>query len=83
MGPGYSMNITYADTMCLLRSGEYAEFWDEKAAMPYLERIGGGSVVCYESPRSIRLKCEYAAKLGCAGIMIWHLGADVYEDRRR
>lgn len=80
-GPGYSMNITCADTMCLLRTGHYAEFWDEKAAMPYLERTGGGSVVCYESPRSIRRKCDYAAKLGCAGIMIWHLGADVYEDK--
>ena len=80
-GPGYSMNITYADTMCLLRTGRYTESWDEKAAMPYLQRTGGGSVICYENPRSIRLKCEYAAKLGCAGIMIWHLGADVYEDK--
>jgi chitinase len=80
-GPGYSMNITYAQTMCLLRTGKYIDSWDEKAAMPYMERTGGGSVVVYESPRSVRLKCEYAAKLGCAGIMIWHLGADVYGDK--
>jgi chitinase len=80
-GPGYSTNITYADTMCLARTGKYKEFWDDKAAMPYLQRIGGGSVVCYENPRSIRRKCDYAAQLGCAGIMIWHAGADVYGDR--
>ena len=80
-GPGWSMNITYSDAMCLLRSRRYTDFWDEKAEMPYLERMGGGSVVVYESPRSIQRKCEYAAKLGCAGIMIWHVGADVYGDR--
>jgi chitinase len=78
--PRYSMNITFADTMCLLRTGNYADFWDEKAAMPYLERKGGGSVVAYENPKSIRRKCDYAAKLGCAGVMIWHLGADVDGD---
>ncbi len=79
--PGFSMNITFADTMCLLRTGNYADFWDEKAAMPYLERKGGGSVVAYENPKSIQRKCEYAAKLGCAGVMIWHLGADVDGDK--
>jgi hypothetical protein len=45
--------------------------------MPYLERTGGGSVVCYENPQSIRRKCEYAKEIGCAGIMIWHIGADL------
>ncbi len=76
-GKDYSMNITYAQTISLLRGGEYREFWDEKAAMPYLERNSGGSVVCYENPQSIRQKCDYAAKLGCAGVMIWHVGADI------
>jgi chitinase len=80
-GPGFSMNITYADAMCLLQTGKYADFWDDKAAAPYLERKVGGSVVVYENPRSIQRKCEYAEKLGCAGVMIWHLGADVDGDK--
>jgi len=80
-GPGYSMNITYAQAMYLLRAGDYADFWDEKAAMPYMERTAGGSVVCYENPKSIARKCDYAAKLGCAGVMIWHLGADLDGDK--
>jgi chitinase len=79
-GRGYSMNITYAQAMDLLQTGIYTEFWDEKAAMPYMEHSGGGSVVCYESPKSVARKCEYAAKIGCAGVMIWHLGADVHGD---
>ena len=77
-GPGYSMNISYAQTMCLLGTGKYADFWDEKAAMPYLERKGGGSVVVYENAKSIKRKCQYAEKLGCGGVMIWHLGADMF-----
>jgi chitinase len=76
--PGYSDDITYEQTMGLIHSGQYHEFWDEKAGMPYLERNAGGSVVCFENPQSIRLKCEYANKLNCAGIMIWHVGADLY-----
>jgi chitinase len=76
-GPGYSENLTYRQTMALLSTGRYREFWDEKAAMPYLERPDGESVVCYENPKSIARKCEYAAKLGCGGVMIWHVGADL------
>jgi hypothetical protein len=79
-GSGYSMNITNAQAMYLLCSGKYTDFWDEKAEMPYMERKTGGSVVVYENPKSIQRKCEYAAKLGCAGVMIWHAGADVCGD---
>jgi chitinase len=75
--PGFSVNITYAQTMALLASGIYRDFWDEKAAMPYLERTAGGSVVCYESPRSIQQKCQYARQSAFAGVMIWHVGADM------
>ncbi len=80
-GRGYSMNITFADAMCLLHGGSYRDFWDKAAAMPYMERTGGGSVVVYESPRSVGRKCEYADSLKCAGVMIWHLGADLDGDR--
>ncbi len=76
-GPDYSMNITYAQTMSLLRGGDYHEFWDDKAAMPYLQRSAGPSVVCYENPKSIQRKCDYAKTLACAGVMIWHVGADL------
>lgn len=79
--PGWSENITYAQAMSLLNTGAYVDFWDEKAAAPYMERKGGGSVIVYESPRSVRAKCNYAAKLGCAGVMIWHVGADLYGDQ--
>jgi chitinase len=75
--PGYTLNITYAQTMALLSTGVYKDFWDEQAAMPYLERTAGGSVVVYENPRSIEQKCQFARQSGFAGMMIWHIGADL------
>jgi chitinase len=74
--PGYCTDISYAQAIALLRSGQYHDLWDKRAAMPYMTRTGGGSVVAYENPASITLKCLDAQKLGCAGVMIWHLGAD-------
>lgn len=73
---GYSDGLTYAQTMDLIRTGHYLSLWDEKAQMPYLQRIGGGSVICYEKPASIRRKCDYAKQMKCAGVMIWNIGAD-------
>ena len=80
-GRGYADNLCLAQVVDLLRTGHYQEQWDAGAAMPYLERTGGGSVVCYENPESIRRKCEYAKAAGCAGMMIWSLGADVCGDQ--
>jgi chitinase len=79
--PHISSNVTYAQSMYLLASGRYRQNRDDEAAMPYAERVGGGSTICYEDPWSIRIKCDYARKLGCAGVMIWHVGADVYGQR--
>ena len=78
---GYTSNITYAETMFLLQTGLYRDFWDDKAEMPYLERVGGGSTVCYENARSLESKVDYAKSKGCAGVMIWHVGADLDGER--
>lgn len=81
---GYSDNVHYARTLDLFATGRYLSRWDEKANMPYLEAdadqgmtAGGGDVISYESPESIRRKCDYAKSLGIAGVMIWHVGSDV------
>lgn len=77
----YSSNLSYAQTMALLQTGLYRDFWDDQAKMPYLQRSGGGSVICYENPQSITAKCNYAKSKGCAGVMIWHLCGDVDGER--
>lgn len=74
--PGYCEDITYAQASTLTHSKQYESFWDNGAQMPYLIRVGAKGVISYENEKSITLKCEDAEKIGCAGVMIWHLGAD-------
>ena len=75
--PDVSDDLSYQQTQNLMATGHYKLQWDEKAAIPYLLRTGGGSVVCFENPDSIRRKCYHSKNLGCAGIMIWGMGADM------
>jgi chitinase len=77
---GWVADIPYAGAMCLLHDGNYAQLWDAKAVAGFLQRRGGGQVVVFETPESVRAKCRYAADLGCGGIMIWHVGADLFGD---
>ena len=85
--PEYVDHPNYARTLDLLATGRYLSRWDAKAQQPYLQHDAGddggkagkaaGDVISYESPESIRRKCEYARSLGVAGVMIWHVGADL------
>ena len=75
--PGYFDGLSLGEIDGLIGTGHYLAKWDARAANPYLERSGGGSVVCYENAESIRRKCEYARAAGCGGVMVWHVGADV------
>ena len=74
--PDVSDALTFQQTQALFRTGHYQSHWDAGANMPYLERNGGGSVICYDDAESVRRKCEYAKGLGCAGVMVWNLGSD-------
>ncbi|HVZ81589.1 MAG TPA: glycoside hydrolase family 18 protein [bacterium] len=66
----------------LEKDPDYRKFWDEKAGVPYLERIRGGkATVSFEDPRSIRLKLEYARKKKLGGVMFWHIGSDMKDGR--
>ena len=56
-----SDDLTYPQVMDLLQTGHYQELWDAKAQAPYLERTGGGSVITFDTPESVRLKCEYGS----------------------
>ena len=74
--PNVSDALTLQQTQALFYTGRYESRWDAAANQPYLVRIGGGSVICYDDAESIRRKCEYAASLGCGGFMVWNLGSD-------
>ena len=75
--PGATDDLTYPQVLGLIRTGKYEAKWDEKAAMSYVQRTGGGGVIACETPESVRRKCDYAKRLGLAGMMVWNVGSDV------
>lgn len=68
--------LSYQEVLDLINTGDYQVLWDQKAAAPYLQRKGGGSVVVYDNPKTIDQKCAYAKSLNLAGMMIWDVGSD-------
>ncbi len=69
--------ITYYEVAPLLTNKDYRVHWDDGAQVPYLERVKGGFEASYDDPRSIRLKCEFAARSHLKGVLIWTLGRDI------
>ena len=52
----------------------YARHWDQRALAPWLWNPATRSFVTYDDPESIRLKSQFARKLG--GVMFWELSQD-------
>ena len=69
-------NIELARIADLLETGRYTAGRDDVADAAYVVRNGGGCVITYEDEKSIEDKCHAALRLGCAGVMMWHGGAD-------
>ncbi len=68
-GPGY----TKLEEEFINKNG-FIRYWDDDAKAPYL--FNGSSLISYDDPESIRLKCEYLKKEGLRGIMYWDHGSD-------
>jgi chitinase len=58
----------------------FIRFWDPVAKAPFLFNANDSIFITYEDTVSVRLKTEYAAKKGFAGIMFWQLGGDTDKD---
>jgi chitinase len=72
---GSQMN--YGDVEPLVASKRYKKLWDDGAHAAYLERVSGNRTITYDDPRVIADKCAFAQEHKLAGVMIWHLGADL------
>lgn len=73
------------------KKGEYPDFinyrnideydglkmvYDEKACVPYMVNEDGEYVITFESPQSLRIKCDYINANGLGGIMFWDYSGD-------
>jgi len=52
----------------------FTRYWDDDAKAPFL--FNGSSLISYDDPESIRLKCKYLKREGLRGIMYWEHGSD-------
>lgn len=57
-----------------LRENNFRVYWDADAEANYL--WNGKTLVSYESPKAVRLKCAYVKEKGLLGIMYWEHGND-------
>ncbi len=68
-GPGYTTLMNeYID-----KNG-FTRHWDDDAKAPYL--FNGSSLISYDDPDSVRLKCRFLKEQNLLGIMYWDHGSD-------
>jgi chitinase len=68
-------NSTYAVVSKLPEQG-FVRYWDETAQAPYLYSAAKRTVVSYDDPQSLALKCAYIRRHKLAGVMFWQLSGD-------
>ena len=75
--PGYSDSVSYPGVLDLIGTGRYDAKRDDVSGSMYLVRKGGGAIVTYDDPQSVKAKSEFAKKQGFAGVMTWNAYADL------
>ena len=74
-------NPTYANDMSDLSAG-WVYHWDNTCQVPYLTNSAGTQFISFEDTNSIRLKVEFVERQQLAGIMIWELSQDIYNNHQ-
>ena len=52
------------------------EMWDDVAKAPYLADSEGVLVLGYDTPQSMKIKCDYIKETGLLGAMYWEYAGD-------
>ena len=82
-GPGKGGDaINYRNISGKIAEGGWTDRYDDFSKVPYLVNEKAGSMIFYDNPASIALKCMYARDKKLRGVMIWALGAD-YRDGKQ
>lgn len=67
-------DLSYNVLKQLPGNGDFTEYWDDEAKVPWL--YGNGIFITYDNPRSVSEKMEYSKKRGLKGFFIWELTQD-------
>jgi len=63
----------------LLQMGNFEEYWDDVAKVPYLIGNNSNSFVSFDNEESIRKKAEYTVDFNLRGCIIWEITGDYIE----
>ena len=66
----------FVDYKDILELEGFVEAWDEVAQAPYLADQDGTFVIGYDTPRSMKIKCDYIKEQGMLGAMYWDYAGD-------
>lgn len=75
-GRGGSALPDFVDYKDILNVEGMVEMWDEVAQAPYLADQDGTFVIGYDTPRSMKIKCDYIKEQGMLGAMYWDYAGD-------
>ncbi|QBQ40121.1 glycoside hydrolase family 18 protein [Sphingobacterium psychroaquaticum] len=67
---------TFIDYRDILQLEGLERKWDDVAKADYMVNKGGDFVLTFETPESIRLKCEYLLQRNMKGAMYWEYAGD-------
>ncbi|MCE5252074.1 glycoside hydrolase family 18 protein [bacterium] len=67
--------ISYRDIVKRLDEG-WTRSWDDVSMVPYLVNPEKNTMIFYDDPESIAIKCAYAREKKLRGVMIWSIGSD-------
>ena len=73
--------INYRDIVTRLDEG-WTRRWDDVCMVPYLVSPARDSMIFYDDPESIAIKCAYSREKNLRGVMIWSIGSDFIDGRQ-
>ncbi len=72
-------SYSFAEIMDLLNAG-WNYIWDDCAKVPYILKPDRTKIISYDDEKSVGLKCQYILEKEVAGVIIWELSDDYYQD---
>ena len=75
-GRGGTSMPRFVDYKDIKAENGMVEMWDDVAQAPYLADAEGNLVLGYDTPKSMKLKCDYIKETGLLGAMYWDYAGD-------
>ena len=75
-GRGGTVLPKFVDYKDILKVEGMVEAWDDEAQAPYLADKDGNLVIGYDTPKSLKLKCDFVKEQGMLGAMYWDYAGD-------